>query len=85
MVHRVPYADRGQLILPYAQLLAALDLPTVHALESLIIDALYADLLRGKLDQKKQQFEVEYTVGRDIPDEALPFLLNGLTDWCAPC
>ncbi|KAI0321474.1 hypothetical protein OF83DRAFT_1099364 [Amylostereum chailletii] len=70
-------------ILPYAPLLAALDLPSVHALESLIIDALYSDLIRGKLDQNKQQFEVEYTIGRDIPHEALGSLLGALEDWAS--
>ncbi|KAI0033696.1 hypothetical protein K488DRAFT_47169 [Vararia minispora EC-137] len=68
-------------ILPYGQLLSELDLPTVHSLESLIIDAVYADLLRGKLDQNQQQFEVEYTVGRDVPNDALPTLLSSLQAW----
>ncbi|KAF9024700.1 hypothetical protein BDZ89DRAFT_1068805 [Hymenopellis radicata] len=39
---------------------------TVRELEDLIIDAIYLDMLRGKLDQKEGQFEVEYTMGRDL-------------------
>ncbi|KZV77434.1 hypothetical protein PENSPDRAFT_678999 [Peniophora sp. CONT] len=70
-------------ILPYAPLLSSLDLPTVHALEQLIIDAIYSELLRGKLDQNQQQFEVEYTVGRDVPNDALTSLLASLEDWSA--
>ncbi|VDB86549.1 unnamed protein product [Peniophora sp. CBMAI 1063] len=70
-------------ILPYAPLLSSLDLPTVHALEQLIIDAIYSELLRGKLDQNQQQFQVEYTVGRDVPNDALASLLASLEDWSA--
>ena len=53
----------------------------MHALEQLIIDAIYSELLRGKLDQNQQQFEVEYTVGRDVPDASLVSLLASLEDW----
>lgn len=54
----------------------------MHALEQLIIDAIYSELLRGKLDQNQQQFEVEHTVGRDVPNDALTSLLASLEDWC---
>jgi len=70
-------------ILSYGQLLGALDLPTVHTLESLIIDAIYAELISGKLDQNQQRFEVEYTIGRDVPDNSLSSLLGSLEDWSA--
>lgn len=53
----------------------------MHALEQLIIDAIYSELLRGKLDQNQQQFEVEYTIGRDVPNDALASLLASLEDW----
>jgi len=39
-------------ILPYARLLAELDMASVRELEDLIIDAIYQDIVRGKLDQK---------------------------------
>ncbi|TDL22362.1 hypothetical protein BD410DRAFT_788623 [Rickenella mellea] len=68
-------------VLPYARLMQSLQMPTVRELEDLIIDAIYLDLLRGKLDQKKQQFEVEYTLGRDLEPGKLESLLSALQDW----
>ncbi|KAF5337598.1 hypothetical protein D9758_014933 [Tetrapyrgos nigripes] len=59
-------------ILPYSTLLSALEMPTVRDLEDLIIDAIYLDILRGKLDQKEGVLEVEYTMGRDIPYTHVP-------------
>ena len=39
----------------YAVLLKELDLGDVRELEDLIIDVIYADIIRGKLDQKNKQ------------------------------
>lgn len=69
-------------ILPYSDLLSALEISNIRELEDLIIDAVYLDILRGKLDQKEQQFEVEYTMGRDLEPESLGNLLGALQDWC---
>ncbi|KAK0503470.1 hypothetical protein EDD18DRAFT_633448 [Armillaria luteobubalina] len=70
-------------ILPYSDLLKALDMPTVRELEDLIIDAIYLDILRGKLDQKEGQLEVEYTMGRDLEPGKLESVLAALQDWAA--
>ncbi|KAF8060794.1 hypothetical protein FPV67DRAFT_1511579 [Lyophyllum atratum] len=72
-------ADRR--ILPYADLLKALDMATIRELEDLIIDAIYLDILRGKLDQKEQQLEVEYTMGRDLEPGKLEEVLAALQNW----
>lgn len=69
-------------ILPYSDLLSALEISNIRELEDLIIDAIYLDILRGKLDQKEQQFEVEYTMGRDLEPDSLGNLLGALQDWC---
>lgn len=69
-------------ILSYSDLLSALGISNIRELEDLIIDAIYLDILRGKLDQKEQQFEVEYTMGRDLEPESLGNLLGALQDWC---
>ena len=61
--------------------MAALETPTIRELEDLIIDAIYLDILRGKLDQKEEQLEVEYTMGRDLEPERLGELLAALKDW----
>ncbi|TFK18888.1 hypothetical protein FA15DRAFT_674926 [Coprinopsis marcescibilis] len=68
-------------ILPYDLLLNSLDITTVRELEDLIIDAIYQDILRGKLDQKEKQLEVEYTMGRDVQPEKLDDLLDILRNW----
>ncbi|KAH9891145.1 hypothetical protein C8Q73DRAFT_703050 [Cubamyces lactineus] len=70
-------------ILPYDTLLRVLDMPTVRDLEDLIIDAIYLDIVRGKLDQKESQFEVEYTMGRDLEPGKLEQLLASLQNWAS--
>lgn len=70
-------------ILPYSELLKVLDMPNVRELEDLIIDAIYLDILRGKLDQKEGQLEVEYTMGRDLEPGKLESILSALQDWYA--
>jgi COP9 signalosome complex subunit 7 len=70
-------------ILPYAQLLQYLDLSSIRELEDTIIDAIYQNVVRGKLDQKEQRFEVEYTMGRDVPPEQMGNLLESLQLWYA--
>jgi COP9 signalosome complex subunit 7 len=56
-------------------------MPTIRDLEDLIIDAIYLDILRGKLDQKEQQLEVEYTMGRDLEPGKIEDVLAALTNW----
>ena len=68
-------------ILPYGQLLRDLEMPTIRDLEDLIIDAIYLDIVRGKLDQREQQFEIEYTMGRDLEPGKLEQLLVSLQNW----
>jgi len=74
-------ADRR--ILPYPELLKTLEVSSVRELEDLIIDAIYLDLLRGKLDQKEEQLEVSYTMGRDLEPGKLEQVLAALNDWAA--
>lgn len=70
-------------VLPYSLLLKSLQVPTIRELEDLIIDGIYLDLMRGKLDQKQQQFEVEYTIGRDLGPGKIESLLKSLQAWYA--
>ena len=58
-------------------------MPTIRDLEDLIIDAIYLDILRGKLDQKEQQLEVEYTMGRDLEPGKIEEVLAALKNWYA--
>ncbi|KAI5992218.1 hypothetical protein EDD15DRAFT_2445403 [Pisolithus albus] len=70
-------------ILPYSLLLEELQMPTIRELEDLIIDAIYLDILRGKFDQKEQQLEIEYTMGRDLEPGQLEKVLAALQNWAS--
>ncbi|KAA0202085.1 hypothetical protein HAZT_HAZT001808 [Hyalella azteca] len=54
-------------------------------LEDLIIEAIYADVLHGKLDQKNGVLEVDFALGRDIKPEDLPDIAATLKAWCNNC
>ncbi|KXS19771.1 hypothetical protein M427DRAFT_429592 [Gonapodya prolifera JEL478] len=69
--------------LPYSNLLHALSLPSVRDLEDLIIDAMYQDLLKGKLDQARSALEVEQTMGRDLVPGREEKLLGVLGAWAS--
>lgn len=71
--------------IPYSTLLIELDIKNVRDLEDLIIEAIYADIIHGKLDQKNSQLEVDYAIGRDIRAEDINVIVNCLQDWCAAC
>lgn len=80
----VSLATKNKCI-PYSVLLEELDIPNLRALEDLIIEVIYADIIHGKLDQKNQQLEVDYAIGRDIRPEAVPEVISVLQDWCSGC
>ncbi|XP_078032863.1 COP9 signalosome subunit 7 isoform X3 [Augochlora pura] len=62
----VTLATKSRCI-PYSVLLDELDIKNVRDLEDLIIEAIYADIIHGKLDQKNSQLEVDYAgLGRDV-------------------
>ncbi|KAL3268456.1 hypothetical protein HHI36_007567 [Cryptolaemus montrouzieri] len=71
--------------LPYKVLLEELDLSNVRDLEDLIIEAIYADIIHGKLDQKNSQLEVDYAIGRDIHSGDINVIVNCLQEWCSAC
>jgi len=72
----------AQKSIPYALLLEQLELANVRELEDLIIDCMYAGVVRGKLDQKAQRFQVDWTMGRDIRPGQLPEMIKILSLWC---
>jgi COP9 signalosome complex subunit 7 len=59
----------------------ALDIHVLRDLEDLIIDAMYQDVVRGKLDQQQGMFEVEWAMGRDMKTEEIQGLLIALNNW----
>ena len=50
-------------------------------MEALIIDGIYRDLFRGKLDQKHQCFRVEASAPRDIQTSQIPDFLRVFDQW----
>lgn len=71
--------------IPYARLLEELHISNVRDLEDLIIEAIYADIIHGKLDQKNSQLEVDYAIGRDIREEDVKDIAGTLQEWCDSC
>lgn len=71
--------------LPYDELLTALRIVNVRDLEDLIIDAIYADIVHGKLDQHKRHFEVDYAIGRDVRPGDLGQIVSTLKEWSGAC
>lgn len=71
--------------IPYNTLLVELDIKNVRDLEDLIIEAIYADIIHGKLDQKNSQLEVDYAIGRDIRSDDIKIIIDCLQDWCSSC
>ncbi|XP_067402016.1 COP9 signalosome complex subunit 7a [Emydura macquarii macquarii] len=71
--------------IPYTMLLEQLQLKNVRQLEDLVIEAVYADVLRGSLDQRNQRLEVDYSIGRDIRREELSTITCTLQEWCLGC
>ncbi|XP_013920157.1 PREDICTED: COP9 signalosome complex subunit 7a isoform X2 [Thamnophis sirtalis] len=71
--------------IPYSVLLEQLQLKNVRQLEDLVIEAVYADVLRGSLDQRNQRLEVDYSIGRDIRREELSIITRTLQEWCQGC
>jgi len=76
----VTLASRSRLI-PYSVLQEQLEIVALRDLEDLIIEAIYQGVIQGSLDQKKQQLEVEFTMGRDIKPESLDNMLAVLRHW----
>uniref|UniRef100_U5ERR9 Putative cop9 signalosome complex subunit 7 n=1 Tax=Corethrella appendiculata TaxID=1370023 RepID=U5ERR9_9DIPT len=71
--------------IPYSELLIELDIKNVRDLEDLIIEAIYADIIHGKLDQKNKQLEVDYAIGRDIRKDDITEIIGTLQEWCDSC
>jgi COP9 signalosome complex subunit 7 len=72
-------------VIPYETLLRELAIDSLRELEDLIIEATYADIIRGKLDQKNHRLEVEFAIGRDVRPEEIGGLAKVLRNWCDGC
>ncbi|KAJ8676207.1 hypothetical protein QAD02_011993 [Eretmocerus hayati] len=81
----VTLATKSKCI-PYSTLLEELDIKNVRDLEDLIIEAVYADIIHGKLDQKNSQLEVDYAgLGRDVRPGETGGVADTLSEWGQAC
>ena len=71
--------------IPYSVLLQELDIKNVRDLEDLIIEAIYSDIIHGKLDQRNSQLELDYAIGRDTQPGDLAQISATLQAWCDAC
>lgn len=72
-------------ILSYKILLQQLEIQSIRDLEDLIIDAIYAQVIRGKLDQLNHLLYIEYAIARDVNDQSLQQMEDVLDKWCNNC
>ncbi|XP_062438265.1 COP9 signalosome complex subunit 7b isoform X2 [Rhea pennata] len=80
----VSLASRMKCI-PYSVLLKDLDMRNLRELEDLIIEAVYTDIIQGKLDQRNQVLEVDFCIGRDIQKKDISNIVRTLQEWCDGC
>ncbi|XP_031483251.1 COP9 signalosome complex subunit 7 isoform X2 [Nymphaea colorata] len=71
-------------VLPYDQLMQELDVSNVRELEDFLInECMYAGIVRGKLDQWRRCFEVQFAAGRDLRPAQLDGMIQTLSSWLA--
>lgn len=75
-----PFHSPPQCI-PYSVLLKDLDMRNLRELEDLIIEAVYTDIIQGKLDQCNQVLEVDFCIGRDIQRKDISSIMKTLQEW----
>ena len=74
--------------LSYSTVMERLEIDSLRRLEDTVIEAIYAGIIRGKLDQERQVIEIVFSIGRDIDMEvtnALDPLIEKLDSWCDNC
>ncbi|KAL9234349.1 hypothetical protein vseg_009229 [Gypsophila vaccaria] len=69
-------------VLPYDLLMQQLDVTNVRQLEDFLInECMYAGIVRGKLDQWRRCFEVQFAAGRDLRPGQLGNMIHTLANW----
>ncbi|XP_073866614.1 COP9 signalosome complex subunit 7b isoform X10 [Macaca fascicularis] len=69
------------MCIPYSVLLKDLEMRNLRELEDLIIEAVYTDIIQGKLDQRNQLLEVDFCIGRDIRKKDINNIVKTLHEW----
>ncbi|XP_076909433.1 COP9 signalosome complex subunit 7-like isoform X5 [Bidens hawaiensis] len=69
-------------ILPYDVLMQVLDVINVRELEDFLInECMYVGIVRGKLDQLRRCFQVQFAAGRDLRPGQLASMIHTLSSW----
>ncbi|XP_073139850.1 COP9 signalosome complex subunit 7-like isoform X2 [Henckelia pumila] len=69
-------------VLPYDTLMQELDVTNVRELEDFLINScMYVGIVRGKLDQLRRCFEVQFAAGRDLRPQQLSSMIETLANW----
>ncbi|KAB2002699.1 hypothetical protein ERO13_D11G080200v2 [Gossypium hirsutum] len=69
-------------VLPYDELMMELDVTNVRELEDFLInECMYAGIVRGKLDQLRRCFEIQFAAGRDLRPGQLGSMIQTLSNW----
>ncbi|KAI9565060.1 hypothetical protein GHT06_008808 [Daphnia sinensis] len=71
--------------IPYDMLVQELEMKNLRELEDLVIEAIYGDVIRGKLDQRNARLEVDFAIGRDAQVNDIGRIIRTLNDWCEAC
>lgn len=71
--------------IPYDKLLKELDISNVRELEDLIIEAIYSDIIHGKLDQRNSCLELDFAIGRDILPGDVNNMITEFQAWSDSC
>uniref|UniRef100_A0A9L0K1F9 COP9 signalosome subunit 7B n=1 Tax=Equus asinus TaxID=9793 RepID=A0A9L0K1F9_EQUAS len=72
-------------IVSLASRMKDLEMRNLRELEDLIIEAVYTDIIQGKLDQRNQLLEVDFCIGRDIRKKDINNIVKTLHEWCDGC
>lgn len=72
-------------VISYQELSKELDISNLRELENLIIDLIYSNVIKAKMDQQNNWLEISSTISRDIRPEQLSTITNVLSDWCSNC
>ncbi|KAK9203420.1 hypothetical protein WN943_013674 [Citrus x changshan-huyou] len=69
-------------VLSYDQLLKELEVANVRELEDFLInECMYVGIVKGKLNQLRRCFEVQFAAGRDLRHGQLENMMQSLTNW----
>jgi len=81
----ITLANNKSKKIPYSVLGEELKINNLRDLEDLIIEAIYANLVKGKLDQKANCLEVDSTLARDVRMNRIDDISSVLTSWITNC